>query len=235
MQFSDTHSEASSPFFTWQNIIDWAQTHYRDRIFQKDERIPARPELLYLVSKGAIRLVGTTQNQEQSPSQLSDSEDSAELQEEAFLGFVNSGHPFEVVAQSSFILHAYAHVDQTQVIWLYWHDLENWPHFRQEIYEAFRYQHQRKLLWLSALGQRKTIDRLISFLTLLIEEYGSNYEQNYCLPYTLTHAQIGSAIGSTRVTVTRLMGKLRRQGLISIRNDNSICIPNPQALKDANS
>jgi CRP-like cAMP-binding protein len=42
----------------------------------------------------------------------------------------------------------------------------------------------------------------------------------------LTHAQIGSAIGSTRVTVTRLMGKLRRQGLIFIREDNSICMPN---------
>jgi len=48
------------------------------------------------------------------------------------------------------------------------------------------------------------------------------------LPYNLTHAQIGSAIGSTRVTVTRLMGKLRRQGIISIQNDNSICINNIQ-------
>ncbi|MCG8699292.1 MAG: helix-turn-helix domain-containing protein, partial [Bacteroidales bacterium] len=43
-----------------------------------------------------------------------------------------------------------------------------------------------------------------------------------CLPYPLTHAQIGSAIGSTRVTVTRLMGKLRQQGLISIEGDEFV-------------
>lgn len=227
MNFSDIQSEVSRPFLTWQNIIDWAQTHYRDRIFKKDERIPARPELLYLVSKGAVRLIGTatTQNSEIEEIPTESSEQDGDTGE-AFLGFVDSGQPFEIVAQSSFVLQAYAHVDDTQVIWLYWKDLDNWPHFRQEIYEALRYQHQRKLLWLSALGQRKTIERLISFLTLLIEEYGKPYEQSYCLPYILTHAQIGSAIGSTRVTVTRLMGKLRRQGLISIKDDRFICIPN---------
>ena len=223
MNFSDSQSEASRPFLTWQNIIDWAQTHYRDRIFKKDERIPARPELLYLVNKGAVRLIGTAQNSEVDDSLTESSEYDGDLAE-AFLGFVDSGQPFEIVAQSSFVLQAYAHVDHTQVIWLYWQDLENWPHFRKEVYEALRYQHQRKLLWLSALGQRKTIDRLMSFLTLLIEEYGESYEQSYCLPYTLTHAQIGSAIGSTRVTVTRLMGKLRRHGLISVKDDRYICL-----------
>ena len=37
--------------------------------------------------------------------------------------------------------------------------------------------------------------------------------------------RIGSAIGATRVTVTRLMGKLRQQGLIYTQDDNLICIP----------
>jgi hypothetical protein len=224
MHFSDPPSEASRPFLTWQNIVDWAQTHYRDRIFRRDERIPARPELLYLVNKGAIRLVGKSQLQQQRDREPPESESTADFPEEAFLGFIDAGRPFEIVAQSSFQLQAYAHVDDTEVIWLYWNDLDNWPHFRKEIYEALRYQHQRKLLWLSALGQRRTIDRLMGFLTLLIEEYGHSHEGKYCLPYTLTHAQIGSAIGSTRVTVTRLMGKLRRQGLISIGEDNLICM-----------
>lgn len=57
--------------------------------------------------------------------------------------------------------------------------------------DAFRYQHQRKLLWLSALGQRRTIDRLLGFLTLLIEEYGEpamsdtdpDVIRGYCLPF----------------------------------------------------
>ena len=226
MEYSDRSSEASRPFLTWQRIIDWAKTHYRERTFRKDERIPARSGLLYLVHQGAVRLVGACQTSTVGDDKLDETETSADFPEEAFLGFVDAGQPFEIVVQSSFSLEAYAHVDKTVIVWMYWHDLENWPNFRQEVFEAFRYQHQRKLLWLSALGQRKTIDRLISFLTLLIEEYGQPGKQGCYLPYLLTHAQIGSAIGSTRVTVTRLMGKLRKQGLILIQDDNLICMPN---------
>ena len=232
MEYSDRSSEVSRPFLTWQRIIDWAHTHYRDRTFRKDERIPARSGLLYLVNQGAIRLMGISQSSIINDDEPDEIESSPDFSEEAFLGFVDAGQPFEIVAQSSFNLQAYAHVDRTIVIWMYWHDLDNWPHFRKEVFEAFRYQHQRKLLWLSALGQRKTIDRLISFLTLLIEEYGKPGEQGYYLPYLLTHAQIGSAIGSTRVTVTRLMGRLRRQGLISLHDDNLICMPNINQIEE---
>jgi CRP-like cAMP-binding protein len=216
-------SEASRPFLTWQRIIDWSQEHYRCRTFSKDEKIPARAGLLYLVQRGAVRLVGTAQ---MNATGSSASSRLARISpEEAFLGFVGAGQPFEIVAQSPFTLQSYAHVDQTSVVWMYWHDLDNWPHFRREVLDAFRYQHQRKLLWLSTLGQRRTIDRLLGFLTLLIEEYGEPSEQGYCLPWPLTHAQIGSAIGSTRVTVTRLMGKLRQRGLIKTQGDNLLCLP----------
>jgi CRP-like cAMP-binding protein len=223
MHSSSSASEASRPFLTWQRILDWAQEHYRYRTFSKDERIPARSGLLYLVQRGAIRLVGSAQvsaSISKSVPQLSQ-----QTPEEAFLGFVGAGQPFELVAQSPFTLSAYSHVDQTSVVWMYWHDLDNWPHFRREVLDAFRYQHQRKLLWLSTLGQRRTIDRLLGFLTLLIEEFGEPCHNGYCLPFPLTHAQIGSAIGSTRVTVTRLMGKLRQRGLIGTQGDNLIYLP----------
>lgn len=221
---SSTSSDTARPFLTWQRISDWAQEHYRFRTFSKDERVPARPGLLYLVERGAIRLVGDAQMSTTPPEGLTSG--MAQMNaEEAFLGFVGAGQPFEIVAQSPFALQSFAHVDQTAIIWMYWHDLDNWPHFRREVLDAFRYQHQRKLLWLSTLGQRRTIDRLLGFLTLLIEEYGEPCEEGYCLPWLLTHAQIGSAIGSTRVTVTRLMGKLRQRGLISNYGDNLLCIP----------
>jgi CRP-like cAMP-binding protein len=218
---SPSPSESSRPFLTWQRILDWAQEHYRCRTFSKDEKIPTRAGLLYLVQRGAVRLVGEAQVSATSTSSRVPRINS----EEAFLGFVGAGQPFEIVAQSPFTIQSFAHVDQTSVIWLYWHDLDNWPHFRREVLDAFRYQHQRKLLWLSTLGQRRTIDRLLGFLTLLIEEFGEPCEEGYCLPWALTHAQIGSAIGSTRVTVTRLMGKLRQRGLIRNYGDNLLCLP----------
>jgi CRP-like cAMP-binding protein len=231
MQSTSTPPETiDRPFLTWQRIIDWAQEHYRYRTFSKDERIPARPGLLYLVQKGSVRLVGSAQV---SATAKPGSKSTRTTAEEAFLGFVGAGQPFELVAQSPFTLQAFAHAEQTHVVWMYWHDLDNWPHFRREILDAFRYQHQRKLLWLSTLGQRRTIDRLLGFLTLLIEEFGEPYVSDgqpdvvrgYRLPWALTHAQIGSAIGSTRVTVTRLMGKLRSKGLINTEDDNLICLP----------
>ena len=238
MNFSTQLSEASRPFLTWQRILDWAQSRYRNRTFSKETQIPARPGLLYLVERGAIRLVGTAQISNANLTNINhDSEESQETTEEAFLGFIGAGHPFEIVDYSPFSLNAYAHVDRTSIVWMYWHELDNWPHFQREIFEAFRYQHQRKLLWLSTLGQRRTIDRLLGFLTLLIEEYGEPVEQGYRLPYSLTHSQIGSAIGSTRVTVTRLMGKLRQQGLVSIQQDNLICmsVANNSSSKDIKS
>lgn len=232
---SSQRPDHARPFLTWQRITDWAHAHYRARTFNKDERIPTRSGLLYLVERGAVRLVGTAQGATPALGST-DLDDAADdegatslalgLSEEAFLGFVGAGQPFEIVAQSPFLLQSFAHVDQTTVIWLYWSDLDNWPHFRREALDAFRYQHQRKLLWLSTLGQRRTIDRLLGFLTLLIEEFGEPCESGYYLPWSLTHAQIGSAIGSTRVTVTRLMGKLRQRKQIHIYKDGLIAIPN---------
>jgi CRP-like cAMP-binding protein len=242
---SSSSADNARPFLTWQRITDWAHSHYRARTFNKDERIPTRAGLLYLVERGAVRLVGTAQGAEQGASSSyseldfdSSDDDSSTtllgLSEEAFLGFVGAGQPFEIVAQSPFRLQSFAHVDQTTVIWLYWSDLDNWPHFRREVLDAFRYQHQRKLLWLSTLGQRRTIDRLLGFITLLIEEFGEPCESGYYLPWSLTHAQIGSAIGSTRVTVTRLMGKLRQRQLIYSYKDGLIAIPaNPSLANEA--
>ncbi|HEY9688784.1 MAG TPA: Crp/Fnr family transcriptional regulator [Coleofasciculaceae cyanobacterium] len=233
MYSSLTQSEFDRPFLTWQRVLDWGQDHYRCRTFGKDERIPTRPGLLYLVERGAVRLVGASVMTATAAIQDRDrDEDEDELDpamDEAFLGFVGPGQPFEIIAQSPFSLQSYAHVDRTSVLWMYWNDLDNWPHFRREVLDAFRQQHQRKLLWLSTLGQRRTIDRLLGYLTLLIEEFGQACDEGYYLPWPLTHAQIGSAIGSTRVTVTRLMGKLRKRGLIASYGDGLICLP-PEAL-----
>ncbi|MDA0266009.1 MAG: Crp/Fnr family transcriptional regulator [Cyanobacteria bacterium] len=232
--YPTSSANTTRPFLTWQRVSDWAQEHYRCRTFVKDERIPARPGLLYLVERGAVRLTGNAQVSLPLGDDDADAVTTTPLMaqdEEAFLGFVGAGQPFELVAQAPFSLQSFAHVDQTAIIWMYWNDLDNWPHFRREILDAFRHQHQRKLLWLSTLGQRRTIDRLVGFLTLLIEEYGEACDDGYYLPWPLTHAQIGSAVGSTRVTITRLMGKLRQQGMLQTYGDGLICLPAEHALQ----
>ena len=218
MQLPLSTLDKPNRFLKWQEIVNWAKSHYRDRAFNKDESIPVRPGLLYLVQCGAVSLTGSAKAMEHSQKS------STEELEETFLGLVGAGTPFEIPDRPHFTFDACARVDETAVIWMYWHELDNWPHLRLEVLEHFRDRHQRTLLLLTTLGHRRTIDRLWGFLVLLMEEYGQTGEKGVYLPYPLTHAQIGSAIGSTRVTVTRLMGKLRQQGLISIKEDSTICL-----------
>jgi CRP-like cAMP-binding protein len=193
----------------WREVCQWAEERFHSRTFAKDERIPTRPGLVYLVQQGMVRLVSITPERR-----------------EVFVGFIFGGSPFEVVTQEQFQIQAFSHTDFTTVMWFYWEDLQQWPRLYQKVQAAFRQQLQRKLLWLGNLGQRRAIDRLKGFLTLLLEEYGEPSSQGLVLPWTLTHSQIGDAIGATRVTVTRSLGTLRARGFVKVLDQNQICLPN---------
>lgn len=210
-------SDGDPPFNNWQELCNWGRSHCRQRIFQKDQPIPTRPGLLYLVNQGAIRLIGFSPRHPQH--QLRENESI----EGIFLGIIATGQPFEITEHPDTIIRAEAHLQQTSVIWLYWHELVHSLSLYTKVLEMFRQQHQRKLVWMSILAQKRTVERLIGFLRLLALEEGEMTDQGYYLPYPLTHAQIASAIGTTRVTVTRLMGELRQEGLIEIHPDNRLC------------
>ena len=210
-------------------LASWGHKHCRLHTFNSGKRIPARPELLYFVQQGIVRLVSTSNITNVGATlhfqSLSRSAQNYQaIAEETFLGFVGARKPFEIVVQSPFAMQAYAHVGGTSVFWMYWHELDNWPGFRQEVMDAFRFQHQRQLRWLSTLSQRHTVDRLVGFLRLLAEEFGVECESGYYLPFPLTHTQIGNAVGATRVTVNRLMNKLCKEGFVQIKNSNLICL-----------
>jgi CRP-like cAMP-binding protein len=192
----------------WRELCIWADEHYRCRTFPRDVRIPTRPGLVYIVQEGVVRLVSQTPERR-----------------EVFVGFITGGDPFELTTQDKFELKACTHAEKTVVMWFYWQDLEQWPRLHQKVQEDFRHQLQRKLLWLGNLGQRRAIDRLKGFLTLLIEEHGEPCEEGLALPWSLTHAQIGDAIGATRVTITRLLGTLRARGFVKVLEQNQLCVP----------
>lgn len=223
------------PVNSWQQFRDWSRKKRRCRHFAKDKPIPVKPGLLYIVYEGVVRIVGNPPCI-QAPVNLGANlgEDLEQLSssgsEETIVGFAANRQPFELTTHFPHTMNCIAHVENTTVIWLHWAELEQWPSFRQEVLAAFQHQYQRKLFWLNVLGQRRTLDRLHGFLTLLIEDYGEPCPQGYYLPFSLTHAQIGNAINSTRVTITRLMGELRRYGLIHAHGDY-ICLPRENHLE----
>lgn len=55
---------------------------------------------------------------------------------------------------------------------------------------------------------------LLRFLTWLAQRFGQEIDRGRLIDLRLTHTDIAEAIGSTRVTVTRLLNQLRQQGMI---------------------
>ncbi|MBR8836099.1 MAG: Crp/Fnr family transcriptional regulator [Stigonema ocellatum SAG 48.90 = DSM 106950] len=75
-------------------------------------------------------------------------------------------------------------------------------------------------------SRQRIQDRLHHLLQLLAQEIGQPVEEGTRLSVRLTHEELASYCYTTRVTITRLMGKLRRQGKISFDQKNHIILKN---------
>lgn len=60
-------------------------------------------------------------------------------------------------------------------------------------------------------------ERLTHLLLDLAEQYGSGTNDNYDLSVKLSHQDLANFIGSTRETVTVVLGKMQHEGLLKIR------------------
>jgi CRP-like cAMP-binding protein len=56
--------------------------------------------------------------------------------------------------------------------------------------------------------------RLLEFLMWIFRRFGHKVERGWQLNLKLTHLDIAEALGTTRVTITRLMGQLQQSGMI---------------------
>ena len=71
--------------------------------------------------------------------------------------------------------------------------------------------------------------RLLSFLLILCRDFGVPTPEGIRIELKLSHQALAEAIGSNRVTVTRLLGDLRAQNRLSI-HQKKITVYNPVAL-----
>jgi CRP/FNR family transcriptional regulator, global nitrogen regulator len=84
-------------------------------------------------------------------------------------------------------------------------------------------------MMVETLAHRDMGSRLVSFLLILCRDFGMPTNTGITIDLRLSHQAIAEAIGSTRVTVTRLLGDLKEGELISI-NKKKITVHNPIAL-----
>lgn len=82
--------------------------------------------------------------------------------------------------------------------------------------EKLKAKLQQMEAW-SAIQARPHLDqKIIGILSLLSEQFGVSVPQGTLINVKLTHAQLASAVGTTRTTITKMIGDLRRIGLIRI-------------------
>lgn len=84
-------------------------------------------------------------------------------------------------------------------------------------------------MMIETLAHRDMGSRLVSFLLILCRDFGVPTSEGITIDLKLSHQAIAEAIGSTRVTVTRLLGDLRQDRMISIHK-KKITVYNPVAL-----
>lgn len=103
-------------------------------------------------------------------------------------------------------------------------EIEDSPKLSQGLFWYLVQRHQQTEALLSVANYRLVEERLRHFLWLLKQELGQTVSQGERLPLRLTHQHIANAIGSTRVTVTRLLGRLQEEGSLIIDPDRYLIL-----------
>ena len=131
--------------------------------------------------------------------------------DELLLGLVGPGEPFgdSLSGVEAFEAHTLCDSD---LLCLTVEDIQSDPALASGMLHAVaqRYRQSQALLGLMAL--RRVEERVRGFLELIAADYGQPCEQGLRLNLRLTHQDLASALATTRVTVTRILGSLREEG-----------------------
>ena len=199
-----------------EELRDWAAEHYRTRTFFREEKIPTRSGLLYFVDQGFVRLESAIL----SPPTQSDTK-----LVNTIIDFVGANQAIDIPANGDLELEVIAQTERSTIFWVYWDDLEQWPDLRFRVLRHFQVQHQKQLMIRSILGQRRTVEQLWLYLSFLAKSYGTDEGIGLKIPFGLTHGHLSSVLGTTRVTVSRLLTQLKDDNRIIYFEDQNLGIP----------
>ncbi|MFN9546051.1 MAG: Crp/Fnr family transcriptional regulator [Cyanobacteriota bacterium] len=103
-------------------------------------------------------------------------------------------------------------------------ELDQHPSLAPALVKAISQRQRQSQALLALMGLRRVEDRLKGFLELLAIDYGVPCSQGLRLTPKLTHQEIASALGTTRVTVTRILGQLKEMGWLCLDAQRSIIL-----------
>lgn len=183
-------------------------------VYLKGEIIPLKPQVVWQVCQGVVKL-----------STMS------ETGEEVLVGLAASGMPFgaDLTSLQTYQATALSHV---QLISCSFMDIAASPSLTANVLLRMKQRLQQTEAFLTVLGQRRVKNRFYRLLQLLKQEIGQPVDQGTRLSIRFTHQELAEACSTSRVTITRLLGKLQEQDKIIIDATNHIVIKEDHGLFD---
>lgn len=153
--------------------------------------------------------------------------------EEALLGLACPSMPFGLPLTSIRPYQASA-LSSVDLMRLTLKEIEDSPKLAQGIFRQMSRRLSQTEAILAMVGYRRVEERLRHLLLLLRQEIGQVTDEGTRLTVRLTHQQIANAIGTTRVTVTRLLNQLRNEGWLLIDRQRHIIVSPSASLESHN-
>jgi CRP-like cAMP-binding protein len=180
--------------------------------FRAGQPIPMNSQEIWIVCRGVVQL-----------STLYPSGD------EALLGLVGPSMPFGIPLTLIYPYQASA-LSDVDLMGFTMMEIEQSPTLSREIFHHLSRRLRQAEAMLAMVGCRRVEDRLRQLLLLLQMEVGQPVAEGTRLSVRLTHQHLASAIGTTRVTVTRLLGQLKEEGRLLVDETRHIVLPSGVSL-----
>jgi PAS domain S-box-containing protein len=189
-------------------INDYDPCQDRPRHFySKGEIIPLKPSDLWLVCQGLVKL--STMN---------------ETAEEVLVGLAGPSMPFGSSLTSLPTYQATALSQDVELVCISLSEIATSPALSQPLLPQISKRLRQAETLLAISGKRQVKDRLHYLLLWLEQEIGQTVAQGTCLSVRLTHQELADACCTTRVTMTRLLGKLQQQGKITFDSQHRMIL-----------
>ncbi len=174
--------------------------------FHRGREIPLEANIIWIVLRGVVLL-----------NTLYPSGD------EALLGLAVPSMPFGVPLTDVTPYSAIPLAD-AELLRLTMDELQQSPSIQQALNQQLIRRLQQSESMAALLGLRRVEDRLKQFLLLLSQCLGEPCEKGSLLSVRLTHQHLANALGTTRVTVTRILNQLRSEGWLHITQGRHIIL-----------
>ncbi len=195
---------------------DYAQQQHQPSVLNKrlyfhakGDEIPLFPEGVWQVTQGLVQLSANYEDGEQ-----------------VLFGWAADGAWFGNQGSDNLDYQAIA-LSPVHLRWLRLDEIESSMRLCQVLLPQLVKRMRQAELLLIVNGRRHTVERLRGLLSLLREELGESLpDAQTRINYKFTHQQLASAIGTTRVTVSRMMAQFQAKGLITLDRQRHLILDN---------